>query len=86
MPKLHAMRWSGRSQVLLIQAVSDPAFVGSMQARGIPESYLRLWIAQNDVATKYRGNLRGWLEDWAHDNPHRTASIKSWRPVTGAMS
>ena len=60
------MRWSGRSQDLLTRAVADPAFIAAMQANGIPVAHLRLWVAQTDVPTTYRGQMRGWVEDWAH--------------------
>ncbi len=60
------MRWSGHSQDLLAQAITDPGFVATMRSRGIPESQLRLWVAQTDVPITFRGQLRGWVEDWAH--------------------
>lgn len=60
------MRWSGRSQDLLARAITDPAFIATMMARGIPESQLRLWVAQTDAPTTFRGQMRGWVEDWAH--------------------
>ncbi len=66
MAQMNIMRWSGRSQDLLFQAVSDPAFIAAMQARGIPESQLRLWVSQTDVPSTFRGQMRGWLEDWAY--------------------
>ena len=66
MARMSTMRWSGRSQDLLIQAVADPAFVSAMRARGVPESQLRLWVAQTDVPITFRGQMRGWLEDWMH--------------------
>ena len=68
MARPNLMRWSGRSQDLLAKAVADPAFVASIQAKGIPVAHLRLWVAQTDVPTTYRGRMRGWLEDWAHAN------------------
>ncbi len=66
MARVNLMRWSGRSQDLLAKAVADPAFIAAMQANGIPESQLRLWVAQTDVPTTFRGQMRGWVEDWAH--------------------
>ena len=69
MARVNLMRWSGRSQDLLIRAVADPDFIAAMQTRGIPASHLRLWVAQTDVPTTFRGQMRGWVEDWAHDNP-----------------
>ena len=66
MARVNKMRWSGRSQDLLIRAVADPAFIAVMQSRGIPESQLRLWVAQTDVPITFRGQMRGWVEDWAH--------------------
>ena len=66
MARVNLMRWSGRSQDLLLRAVADPDFIAAMQARGIPESQLRLWVAQTDVPITYRGQMRGWVEDWAH--------------------
>ncbi len=66
MARPNTMRWSGRSQDLLVRAILDPAFVVAMQTRGVPESQLRLWIAQSDVPVTFRGQMRGWLEDWAH--------------------
>ena len=68
MARVNMMRWSGRSQDLLARAVTDPAFVAAMQARAIPESQLRLWLAQTDVPITFRGPMRGWVEDWAHAN------------------
>lgn len=68
MARPNLMRWSGRSQDLLAKAVNDPAFVASIQAKGIPVAHLRLWVAQTDVPSTYRGRMRGWLEDWAHAN------------------
>ena len=75
MARLNFMRWSGRSQCLLIQAVLDPAFIESMQSNSIPESQFRLWIAKEDVPTTYRGRVRGRFEDWATANPSRTVGI-----------
>ncbi len=69
MPRPNLMRWSGHSQDLLTKAVADPAFIAAMQAKGIPESQLRLWVAQTDVPITFRGQMRGWVEDWAHANP-----------------
>lgn len=66
MATTNTLRWSGRSQDLLAQAVTDGAFVLAMQARGIPESHLRLWVAKIDVPITVRGQMRGWLEDWMH--------------------
>lgn len=60
------MRWSGRSQDLLAKAVANPDFIAAMQFRGISESQLRLWVAQTDVPITFRGQMRGWVEDWAH--------------------
>ena len=68
MARPNTMRWSGRSQDLLIRAVADSRFIIAMQGRGVPESQLRLWIAQTDVPVTFRGQMRGWLEDWAHAN------------------
>jgi len=68
-PRPNFMRWSGHSQDLLAKAVADPAFIAAMQAKGIPESQLRLWVAQTDVPITFRGQMRGWVEDWAHANP-----------------
>jgi len=42
-----------------------------MQVRGIPESQLRLWLAKEEVPITFRGQMRGWVEDWAHANPDR---------------
>lgn len=75
MARVNLMRWSGRSQDLLVRAIADPAFVAAMQTRGIPISQLRLWVAQTDVPITYRGQMRGWLEDWEHAN----ASVRSGR-------
>ena len=36
-----------------------------MQANGIPESQMRLWVSQTDVPITVRGQMRGWVEDWA---------------------
>ena len=69
MPRPNCLRWSGRSQDLLARAVADPVFVTAMQANGIPATHLRLWVAQTDVPTTFRGQMRGWVEDWAHANP-----------------
>ena len=66
MPRPNLMRWSGRSQDLLARAVADPVFVAAMQAHGIPATHLRLWVAQTDVPITFRGQMRGWVEDWAH--------------------
>jgi hypothetical protein len=55
MVKVNTLRWSGRSQGLLAKAVADPAFVATMQARGVPESHLRLWVAHTDVPITSRG-------------------------------
>lgn len=66
MVRPNTMRWSGRSQDLLVKAVADPAFVREMQTRGVPESQLRFWIVQTDVPITFRGQMRGLLEDWAH--------------------
>lgn len=68
MARVNLMRWSGRSQDLLAKAVADPAFITAMQANGIPESHLRLWVAQTDVPITFRGQMRGWVEDWGHTN------------------
>jgi hypothetical protein len=66
MARPNLLRWSGRSQDLLAKAVADPTFVAAMQAHGIPVSHLRLWVAQTDVPITFRGQVRGWVEDWAH--------------------
>jgi len=66
MARVNLMRWSGRSQDLLARAVADPAFIAAMQARAIPESQLRLWVSKEDVPITFRGQMRGWVEDWAH--------------------
>jgi len=71
MARVNLMRWSGRSQDLLARAAADTAFVADMQSRGIPESQLRLWVAQTDVPVTFRGQMRGWVEDWAHANPSK---------------
>ena len=77
MARPSTLRWSGRSQDLLIRAVADPAFVVAMQARGIPAAHLRLWVAQTDVPTTYRGQMRGWVKDWAHVNPKGFVGARS---------
>ena len=77
MVRMNTMRWSGRSQALLAQAVTDPGFISAMQAKGIPESQLRLWMSQTDVPITFRGQMRGWLEDWANANPTRAVGIGS---------
>ncbi len=66
MPRPNLLRWSGRSQDLLAKAVADPAFIAAMQANGIPATHLRLWVAQTDVPITFRGQMRGWVEDWTH--------------------
>ena len=76
MARPNTMRWSGRSQDLLARAITDPAFVAAMQANGIPESQLRFWVAQTEVAVTFRGQMRGWLEDWAHANPNCTVGAR----------
>ncbi len=58
MTRVNLMRWSGRSQDLLVRAVADPALIAAMQANGIPESQLRLWVAQTDVPITF------WLRTW----------------------
>ena len=68
MARVNLLRWSGHSQDLLARAVADPAFVADMLTRGIPASQLRLWLAQTDVPITFRGQMRGWVEDWAHAN------------------
>ena len=68
MARMNIMRWSGHSQDLLVRAVADPAFVAAMLGKGIPESHLRLWVSQKDVPGLFRGQMRGWVEDWAHAN------------------
>lgn len=60
------MRWSGHSQDLLARAMADPAFVADMLTRGIPVAHLRLLVAQTDVPITFRGQMRGWVEDWPH--------------------
>jgi hypothetical protein len=72
MARLNTLRWSGRSQGLLAQAVADPTFLAAMQLEGIAESHLRLWISLTDVPITMRGLMRGRLEDWAHANPSRS--------------
>lgn len=69
MVRVNTMRWSGRSQDLLIRAAADAAFVADMRAAGIPEAHLRNWISQTDVPITFRGQMRGWLEDWAYKHP-----------------
>ena len=71
------MRWSGRSQDLLARAVADSSFIAAMQANGIPESQLHLWVAQTDVPITYRGQMRGWVEDWAHANAMARSGFRS---------
>ncbi len=73
MARVNMMRWSGRSQDLLVRAVADQTFVADMLSRGIPESQLRLWIAKEEVPISFRGRMRGWVEDWAHANPESAA-------------
>lgn len=73
MARINTMRWSGRSQDLLARAVADPAFIAAMQAKAIPESQLRLWVSKEEVPITCRGQMRGWVEDWAHANPPATA-------------
>lgn len=75
MVRVNTMRWSGRSQCLLIQAVLDPGFVADMQVLGIPVAHLRHWIVQTDVPITFRGQMRGRLEDWAIANPGCTAGM-----------
>ena len=77
MARLNTMRWSGRSQDLLFQAVADPVFVSAMLARGIPESQLRFWVNQTDVPIRFRGQMRGWLEDWEHVRSRSPPSPRS---------
>lgn len=76
MARVNVMRWSGHSQDLLARAIADPAFVAIMQTRGIPESQLRLWVAQTDVPITYRGQMRGWVEDWAHTHASNGSSSR----------
>ena len=76
MARVNLMRWSGRSQDLLMRALADPGFIADMQARGIPSSQLRLWVAQTDVPITFRGQMRGWVEDWAHSNPGSTSGAQ----------
>lgn len=73
MARPNTMRWSGRSHDLLVKAIADSEFVTAMQLHGIPEAHLRLWIAQIDVPPTFRGQLRGWLEDWEYNNQERIA-------------
>lgn len=72
MARFNTMRWSGRSQDLLARAVADPAFIAGMQAHGITESHLRLWVSKEEVPVTFRGQMRGLVEDWAHANPDFT--------------
>ena len=72
MPRPNTLRWSGRSQDLLARAVADPVFIAAMQVNGIPATHLRLWVAQTDVPITFRGQMRGWVEDWAHTNSPST--------------
>lgn len=66
MARVNLMRWSGHSQDLPAKAVADTTFIAAMQANGIPESQLRLWVAQTDLPITFRWQMRGWVEDWAH--------------------
>jgi len=75
MAKENGRPWSDRSQSLLRKAVTDPSFVSTMNARGIPVSQLHLWIVQCEVPNASRANMSCWLEDWAHANPQLSVGI-----------
>lgn len=76
MVKVNSMRWSGRSQDLLVRAIADPAFIVAMRKHGLPESQMRLWLSLIDVPITYRAQLRGWLEDCAHGHPDCTMGAR----------
>ena len=66
MPRIRSLRWSGRSQDLLVLAAADPEFLSEMGRRGMPASQIQLWIRERDVPITYRSEVRGLVEDWAY--------------------
>lgn len=66
MAKVSPSPWSTHSQELLRRAVDDERFCELVRRRGIATSQLRRWLAIGEVPATFRPQMRGALEDWAH--------------------
>lgn len=63
-PRRSTIPWSSASHQRLAAVAGDPDFLALVMGKGYSRSQIQGWIANGDVPTTYRGEIRALVDGW----------------------